>query len=121
MNTTRPLFRDVTMRQAVAYAIDRTALMRLGGLNGGGPNDQILAPGLPGYKPVTLFPDTPNVKKARALMNGRTAKAVLYTSTDAIYVAASELIRQSLERDRHRRRGEAVHVRRDGQQGGDEG
>ena len=97
LNTTRPLFRDVKARQAVAYAINRTFLMRLAGLNGGIPNDQILPPGLPGYQPVTIYPNTPDVAKAKELMGGRTAKAVLYAGNDAISKAQSELIRTSLK------------------------
>ena len=66
------------MRQAVAYAIDRTFMMRLAGLNGGIPNDQILPPGIPGYRPITIYPNKPDIAKAKQLMRGRTAKAVLY-------------------------------------------
>lgn len=97
LNTTRPLFRDVKARQAVAYAINRTFLMRAAGLNGGRPNDQILPPGLPGYEPVTIFPNTPDVQKAKELMGGRTAKAVLYGGNDPISRAQSEIIRQNLK------------------------
>ena len=98
LNTERPLFRDRSMRQAVAYAIDRAALMRLGGLNGGVPNDQILPPGIPGYRPITVFPNRPNLAKARQLMAGRTAKAVLYSGNDPVSKSTAELIRISLGR-----------------------
>jgi len=98
LNTARPLFRDVSMRQAVAYAIDRIGLMRLSGLNGGIPNDQLLPPGIPGYRAVTVFPNRPNLARARALMRGRTAKAVLYAGNDPVSKAQSELIRISLGR-----------------------
>jgi ABC-type oligopeptide transport system substrate-binding subunit len=98
LNTDRPLFRDRSMRQAVAYAIDRIGLMRLAGLNGGIPNDQLLPPGIPGYRAVTVFPNRPNLAKARALMRGRTAKAVLYAGNDPVSEAQSELIRISLGR-----------------------
>ena len=61
LNTARPLFRDASMRQAVAYAIDRDGLMRLAGLNAGISNDQILPPGIPGYRAVTVYPNRPNL------------------------------------------------------------
>ena len=106
LNTARPLFRDVSMRQAVAYAIDRIGLMRLAGLNGGIPNDQLLPPGIPGYRAVTVFPN-PSLARARALMRGRTAKAVLYAGNDPVSKAQSELIRTvsdgSASRSRSRR------------------
>jgi peptide/nickel transport system substrate-binding protein len=97
LNTARPLFRDQSMRQAVAYAIDRTGLMRLAGLNGGIPNDQILPPGIPGYRPITIFPNRPNVAKAKQLMAGRTAKAVLYAGNDPISKSSAELIKFNLK------------------------
>jgi peptide/nickel transport system substrate-binding protein len=97
LNTARPLFRDQSMRQAVAYAIDRTGLMRLAGLNGGIPNDQILPPGIPGYRPITIFPNRPNVAKAKQLMNGRSAKAVLYSGNDPISKSSAELIKFNLK------------------------
>jgi peptide/nickel transport system substrate-binding protein len=97
LNTSRPLFKDVKARQAVAYAIDRTALVRVAGLIGGRPNDQILPPGLPGYRPVTIFPNTPDLAKARELMGGRTVKAVLYSGNDPVSRSQSEIIRQNLK------------------------
>jgi ABC-type transport system substrate-binding protein len=98
LNTDRPLFRDVSMRQAVASAIDRTALMRLAGLNGGVPNDQLLPPGIPGYRPIVVYPNRPNLAKAKALMRGRTAKAVLYAGNDPISRSTAEAIRFQLDR-----------------------
>lgn len=98
MNTSRPLFKDQSMRQAVAYAIDRTQLMRQAGLNGGLPNDQILPPGIPGYRPITIFPNRPNLAKARQLMAGRTAKAIMYIGNDPISRSQAEAIRFSLAR-----------------------
>jgi peptide/nickel transport system substrate-binding protein len=97
LNTSRPLFKDVKARQAVAYAINRTFLMKLAGLNGGIPNDQILPPGLPGYQPVTIYPNTPDVAKAKELMGGKTAKAMLYAGNDPVSKAQSELIRTNLK------------------------
>jgi ABC-type transport system substrate-binding protein len=98
LNTERPLFKDQSMRQAVAHAIDRTQLMRQAGLNGGIPNDQLLPPGIPGYRPITVFANKPNLAKARQLMAGRTAKAVLYSGNDPISKNQAELIRLSLAR-----------------------
>ncbi len=97
LNTARPLFKDKAARQAVAYAIDRTYLMRVGGLNGGKPNDQILPPGLPGYRPITVYPDKPNMAKAKELLDGKTGKVVLYIGNDPISVAQAQIIHQNLK------------------------
>ncbi len=55
MNTARPPFNDLRVRQAVNYAVNREALERVyaGQLNG---SSQILPPGMPGYKQFDLYP-----------------------------------------------------------------
>ena len=62
LNTSRGIFKDPKARQAVAYAVNRPALTRLAGLNAGTPNEQILPPGIPGYRDATIYPlDRPNI------------------------------------------------------------
>jgi peptide/nickel transport system substrate-binding protein len=65
MNTTKPPFNDVKVRQAVNYAVDPAALERIyvGQLAG---TQQILPPGMPGYKKVELYP--PNLAKAKEMI-----------------------------------------------------
>jgi peptide/nickel transport system substrate-binding protein len=65
MNTTQAPFDDVKVRQAVNYAIDPAALERIysGRLEGG---QQILPPGMPGYKKLNLYPH--DIKKAKELI-----------------------------------------------------
>ncbi len=65
MNTTKPPFSDLKIRQAVNYAVDASALQRIysGQL---APTQQILPPGMPGYKRFELYPH--NMAKAEALI-----------------------------------------------------
>ena len=58
MNTTKPPFDDLKVRQAVNYAVDPAALERIyvGQLAG---TQQILPPGMPGYKKFELYPHEP--------------------------------------------------------------
>jgi peptide/nickel transport system substrate-binding protein len=65
MNTTQAPFDDVKVRQAVNYAIDPAALERIysGRLEAG---QQILPPGMPGYKKLNLYPH--DMKKAKELI-----------------------------------------------------
>jgi peptide/nickel transport system substrate-binding protein len=65
MNTTRPPFDDLKVRQAVNYAVDPAALERIyvGSLVG---TQQILPPGMPGYKKFELYPH--DIDKAKAMI-----------------------------------------------------
>jgi len=65
MNTTKAPFDDVKVRQAVNYAVDRDALLRIysGELV---PGQQILPPGMPGYEEFELYPH--DMAKARQLI-----------------------------------------------------
>ena len=64
LNTHRPLFRDVRMRQAVNYAIDRRALAQRGDRYSplpAHPTDHYLPPGMPGFRDAHVYPMTPDV------------------------------------------------------------
>jgi ABC-type transport system substrate-binding protein len=56
MNTARAPFDNVNLRKSVNYAIDRPAQVRLLGAYAGQRTNQILVPGLPGYKPYQAYP-----------------------------------------------------------------
>lgn len=65
MNTTMPPFDDIEVRQAVNYALDRKALSRIyaGQI---APGQQILPPGMPGYRKLNLYPF--DLAKAKAMI-----------------------------------------------------
>ena len=65
LNTHRPLFRDVRLRRATNYAIDRRKLNEIVGDML--PSDQYLPFDMPGFKDVDIYPFTPNVSAARRL------------------------------------------------------
>src|SRR6266498_843849 len=76
MNTRLPPFDKLEVRQAVNYAIDRNALVRLyGGL--ATPTENILPPTYPQYKKHTLYPL--NVSKAKQLINQAGVKGMTVT------------------------------------------
>ncbi|WP_244614934.1 ABC transporter substrate-binding protein [Pukyongiella litopenaei] len=76
MNTNLAPFDDVRVRQAVNYAIDRSAIVKLfGGSSLAQPACQILPPGFPSYEPYCPYTvgeggswSAPDMAKARALV-----------------------------------------------------
>jgi peptide/nickel transport system substrate-binding protein len=98
LNTQRPLFSDVKVRQAVAYAIDRPALVRLSGAFSGKPTDQYIPFSLPSFEDADIYPlDGPDVAKAKELMGGKTGKAVMYTCDQAPCPERAQLVQANLK------------------------
>jgi peptide/nickel transport system substrate-binding protein len=81
LNTRRPLFADARLRRAVNYAMDRRALAgHTGGGEAGRPTDQMIPPGLPGFRDAAIFPlGGPDLATARRLAGDVPRRAVLYT------------------------------------------
>ena len=103
MNTERPLFKDNrTLRQAVNFAVDRTAYLNVWAAPFGSRTDNYLPSGLPGYQSLHPYPARhPDVEKARALARGhtRSGKAVMYTcdSVTIRCLAHAQLIQYQLK------------------------
>ncbi|MGB2952133.1 MAG: ABC transporter substrate-binding protein [Gaiellaceae bacterium] len=75
-NTNRPVFRDVRLRRAVNYAIDRHALAAA---FGDAPADRIVPEAVPGFPAGRAYPlNGPDLVTARKLAGGVSRHAVLY-------------------------------------------
>ena len=67
LNTARAPTNSVAVRKALSYAFGRTPAIRLGGPYSGQPADQMLVPGIPGYKQLHIYPNFPDFAKAKAV------------------------------------------------------
>ncbi len=87
LNNNSPLFRgNEKLRQAVNYVIDRPQMIRQHGAFAGPRTDQIIPPGMPGFRYASIYPlHGPSLGRARALARGNTrgGRAVFYTSATA--------------------------------------
>jgi ABC-type transport system substrate-binding protein len=71
LNQDRPLFRrNVALRRAVNFALDRDLLMNQYGSYGGTAHDQILPPTIRGFTDAKLYPRRPDLERARRLAQG---------------------------------------------------
>ena len=124
MNTRVKPFTDLKVRQAVNYAIDRQALVRIyGGL--ATPTQNVLPPTYPQYKKINMY--THDLAKAKQLVqqSGMAGmKVTVWGSNRATSKAPVEYLHRRPEQDRVQ--GDAEDHRRldlldDGRQPGDEG
>jgi ABC-type transport system substrate-binding protein len=96
MNTSRPLFKDAKLRQAVNYAIDRTAILRQSGAFAGRPTDQYLPPLILGYEETDIYPFSPDVDKAKELAGAGQRTAVLYTCNSSPCPERAQIVQANL-------------------------
>jgi peptide/nickel transport system substrate-binding protein len=101
LNASRPLFRNnPRLRQAVNFAIDRSALRDAGGgENESVLTDQYLPSTMPGFKDARVYPlEAPDLRRARVLARGHTrgGKALLYTVESPQQLSFAQSVRQNL-------------------------
>jgi ABC-type oligopeptide transport system substrate-binding subunit len=101
MNNDRPLFKgNVKLRRAINYAIDRKAILNQGGYLAGKRTDQILPPGMAGFRDADIYPlKAPNFTVAKKLASGNTkdGKMVYYTSNTAASAAVAQIVQFDLK------------------------
>jgi ABC-type transport system substrate-binding protein/predicted Ser/Thr protein kinase/streptogramin lyase len=95
-NTARPLFRDVRMRRAVNYALDRRALAAA---FADAPSDAIVPPAVPGFRSGHLYPvAAPDLATARQLAGRRKRHAVIAICGDPRLPKLAAIVRSNLTR-----------------------
>jgi ABC-type transport system substrate-binding protein len=104
LNNEQPLFRGNTkLRQAINWAIDRPQLVRQFGYLAGSRTDQILVPGLPGYRDWDIYPlqgvNATSLARARSLSQGntRSGKAVMYTANSSPGPQIAQVVQYNLK------------------------
>jgi peptide/nickel transport system substrate-binding protein len=103
VNTRSPLFRgNPALRRAIGFALDRPALVRLGGPpSAARPSDQLLPSTLRGFVDSGIFPlDGPALATARRLARGnvRAGRALLYVGASPRGQATGRILQRDLGR-----------------------
>jgi ABC-type oligopeptide transport system substrate-binding subunit len=94
-NNDRPIFKgNLRLRRAINFAIDRKAILAQNGYLAGKRTDQVLPPGMAGFKDADLYPlKAPNLKAARKWAQGATrgGKLVYYAFNTSAAAAISQI------------------------------
>jgi ABC-type oligopeptide transport system substrate-binding subunit len=97
LNTSRPTFSNVTLRKAVNYAIDRPAMLRVRGAFAGKRTDQILPPGMGGFRNVNVYPmKGANYAKAKQLAGSKCGKIRLDSTTSSTGQGLAQVLKYNL-------------------------
>ncbi len=101
LNTARPPTNNLAVRKALNWGIDRPALLRILGKYAGARTDQILVPGIPGYKPYKIYAFSgANAAKAKQVGGSALSSAgtfnVLHTTSPA-RTAQAQVIEYNLK------------------------
>jgi peptide/nickel transport system substrate-binding protein len=99
LNTTRAPFSSLAARKAANWGIDRPALVRLSGKYAGKRHDQILVPGVPGYKEYKLYAiKGADVAKAKAV-GGSAIKGTVtvFHSTSALATQRAQVVQYNMK------------------------
>jgi ABC-type transport system substrate-binding protein/class 3 adenylate cyclase/streptogramin lyase len=94
-NTSRGPFADARLRRATNYAIDRRALARVLGDN---PSDAYVPPGMIGAGRSAVYPLSPNVPRARALLHGFGGTVVLWACKSPDCTTTARIVHANLAR-----------------------
>jgi peptide/nickel transport system substrate-binding protein len=104
MNTQRPQLKDVRVRQAIEYAVDKRAFqLAAGGTQGGELATTLITPGIPGRQEYNLYPAPPegDMAKAKDLLSQAGATDLtlsLVSANDTTSLNQAQAIQQGLER-----------------------
>ncbi|HEU0335384.1 MAG TPA: ABC transporter substrate-binding protein [Gaiellaceae bacterium] len=104
LNNDSALFKgNLKLRQAVNWAIDRPQMVRQHGFLAGGRTDQILPPGMPGFKNWSIYPlggvNNNSLNKAKGLAEGnlRGGKAVFYAFNSSFGPTVAQVVQFNLK------------------------
>ncbi len=97
LNTSRAPFNSVNLRKAANFAIDRPAMLRTRGKYAGLRTDQILPPGMGGYRNAHIYPIAgAQPDKAKSLAGSACGKVTVLTGNTATGQALGQVFKYNL-------------------------
>jgi peptide/nickel transport system substrate-binding protein len=97
LNTSKAPFSSVNLRKAANNAVDRPAMLRTRGKYAGQRTDQILPPGMGGFRNAAVYPIRgSNYAKAKSLAGTSCGKVNLWTGNSAVGQALGQVFKYNL-------------------------
>jgi ABC-type transport system substrate-binding protein len=97
LNTSKAPFNSLNLRKAANFAIDRPAMLRTRGKYAGQRTDQILPPGMGGFRNAHIYPiQGANYAKAKALAGSNCKNLTLITSNAPVGQALGQVFKYNL-------------------------
>ena len=97
LNTARAPFSSTNLRKAANFAIDRPAMLRVRGKYAGQRTDQILPPGMGGFRNAAIYPlRGSQYDKAKSLAGGGCGKVTVLTGNTATGQALGQVFKYNL-------------------------
>jgi peptide/nickel transport system substrate-binding protein len=78
LNNSKGPFADVNARKAIAWGVGRSQIAVVYGRNAQTPQCSLLTPAVPGYKRCTVYPNFPDLARARSLAAGHLHDRINY-------------------------------------------
>jgi len=97
LNTAGKVFGSVNLRKAANQAVDRPAMLRVRGAYAGKRTDQILPPGMGGFRDEKIYPITgANYPKAKQLAGNNCGNVNLWSTTTTTGQALAQVFKYNL-------------------------
>ncbi len=98
LNTTRAPFNTLNTRKGVEWAVDRPAMLRISGKYAGKRTDQILVPGIPGFKDFHLYAiKGADYAKAKQIAGNVSGTVVVYHATSTAATNRAQILEYNLK------------------------
>jgi oligopeptide transport system substrate-binding protein len=99
LNTSRPAFSSAERRKGANFAIDRQAMLRVRGAFSGTPTDQILPPGMGGYRDEKIYPTSgTDVAKAKQMFGGSCPSLSIWSANSPIGQSQAQVLKENFSK-----------------------
>jgi ABC-type transport system substrate-binding protein len=98
LNTARPAFSNVDRRKAANFGIDRAGMLRVRGAYSGTLTDQILPPGMGGFRDEKIYPMAPDPAKSKQMLGGNCPTLSIWSANSPIGQSQAQVLKANFDK-----------------------